>query len=189
MNNEIKFEYIKRLWYLQDGIIYSRHTGKPVSFAGKSGNGRRLQIIKISGKRHAVYIHEAVFTLFHDRPVAEGKEIHHKDGNYENNSPENLIELTRAQHQRVHAYQCNDPMRGIYLEKGTWCFHWIDNGCKRNRRFHGINEAMAFRDEIERPRRQELRALGLQCKRVGSGEKPRRLYAAKSYFSRSNANL
>lgn len=107
--------------------------------------------------------------LFHDRPIAEGKEIHHRDGNYENNAVSNLIELTRTQHKRIHKFQCDDPLRGIHLDQGAWKFQWMDdNGRYRARCFHSINEAMKFRAEIERPRRQELRALGLNCKRAGN---------------------
>ncbi|MFN1928926.1 HNH endonuclease [Escherichia coli] len=169
MNNELKFQHIKRLWYLKDGLIFTRWGNKPVAFSGKGKNPRRFAVIKVNGKNHSVYIHEAVFVLFHDRPIAKGKEIHHIDENYENNSPYNLIELTPKQHRRIHQYQCDDPLRGIYLDKGAWRFRWRDeNGRHRARQFHGINEAMAFRDEIEHPRRQELRALGLNCKRAGN---------------------
>ncbi|MCH4755785.1 HNH endonuclease [Escherichia coli] len=190
MNNQNKYEYAKQHWELRDGIVYSKRTGKPVSFSCKTGNGRRLQLIEINGKRHAVLVHEAVFALFHNRPIAEDKEIHHKDGNPENNAPENLIELTRKQHKRIHQFQCDDPMRGIYLYKGAWRFQWVENnGRLRNRCFHGINEAMAFRDEIEEPRRQELRTLGLNCRRVVSGEKSAAIRPSKIYFSRSNAIL
>ena len=168
MNNE-KFKYIKRMWYLKDGVIYSKKTGKPVAFSSKNGNGRRQQNIKIDGKRYSILIHEAIFMLFHDRPIAEWKEIHHRDGNYENNAPENLIELTPTQHQRIHKYQIDAPLRGIRLNQGAWQFMWReDNGHKRSRSFHGINEAIKFRAEIEEPRRQELRALGLNCKRAGN---------------------
>lgn len=190
MSNKIKFEHIKKLWYLKDGVIYTRYGNKPVSFSGKTGDGRRFQPIKVNGKQYPVLIYEALFMLFHDRPIAEGKELHHIDGNYENNAPANLIELTSKQHRRIHAYQTNAPMRGIYLNQGAWRFQWLDdNGRLRGRSFHGINEAMAFRDEIERPRRQELRALGLNCMRVVSGEKSRAITASKFYFSRSNAIL
>lgn len=190
MSNKIKFSYIKKNWELRDGVVYSKRTGKPKTFPDKTGNGRRFQRIKVNGKRYTVLIHEAVFVLFHDRAIADCKELHHVDGNYENNAPENLIELTRTQHKRIHQFQCDNPLRGIVLNKGAWRFQWQDdNGRQRQRRFQEINEAMAFRDEVERPRRQELRALGLNCRRVVSGEKPRRLYAARSYFSCSNAIL
>ncbi|MGO0383628.1 HNH endonuclease signature motif containing protein [Escherichia coli] len=169
MNNEIKFQHIKRMWYLKDGVIYTRYGDKPVAFASKDKGCHRFQCIKVNGKWHAVRIHEAVFMLFHDRPIAEGKEIHHRDGNPANNAIDNLIELTHKQHMRIHQYQCDDPLRGIYLDQGAWKFKWLDdNGRQRSCRFDGINEAMTFRAEIERPRRQELRALGLNCKRAGN---------------------
>lgn len=169
MNNELKFEYIKRNWELRDGIVYSRRTGKPISFSNKTGNGRHFQSVNIDGKYHAILLPEAVFMLFYDRAIAEGKEIHHVDNDPGNNAIINLAELTRKQHMRIHKYQANDPMRGIDLNHGAWQFRWLDDdGRQRSRAFHGINEAMAFRDEIERPRRQELRALGLNCKRAGN---------------------
>ncbi|BBA62692.1 HNH endonuclease signature motif containing protein [Escherichia coli] len=193
MNNKIKFEHIKKLWYLKDGVIYTRYGNKPVSFSSKNSKGRRFQQIEVNGKCYCVFIYEAIFILHHNRPIAEGKEIHHVDGDYENNAPENLIELTRTQHMRIHQYQCEDPMRGIDLYKGAWRFLWRDdNGKGRGRSFHGINDAMTFRATIEEPRRQELRALGLNCKRAGnvsSGEKSRAIIASKFYFSRSNTNL
>lgn len=169
MSNELKFKFIKRNWELRGGVVYSKRTGGPVVFAADDNHSRRYQAIKVNGKTYSVFIHEAVFVLFHDRAIAKGKEIHHIDGNYENNEPENLIELTPKQHMRIHQYQCDDPVRGIRLFRGAWRFRWYDdNGKRRCRSFDGINEAMAFRAEIERPRRQELRALGLQCKRAGN---------------------
>ncbi|HBE6653688.1 TPA: HNH endonuclease [Escherichia coli] len=169
MNNELKFHHIKRLWYLEGGAVYSKRTGKPKVFPSYNQIGGRHQSIKVNGKEYAVSIHEAIFMLYHNRPIAEGKHIHHIDGNERNNVISNLVELTPRQHRRIHAYQCDDPMRGIYLNQGTWIFQWVDNnGTHRTQRFQGINEAMGFRAEIEEPRRAELRALGLNCKRAGS---------------------
>lgn len=170
MNNELKFKFIKRNWELRGGVVYSKRTGKPKTFPNKAGNGRRFQSIKVNGKAFSVLIHEAVFMLHHNRAIAEGKEIHHIDGNYENNAPENLIEITRTQHMRIHQFQCDNPLRGIVLNQGAWCFQWQDdNGRRRRRRFQEINEAMTFRAEIEEPRRQELRLLGLNCRKISHG--------------------
>lgn len=170
MSNEFKFEYIKRNWELRDGVIYSKRTDEPVSFSDKDDSGRRFQKATINDKRCTVRIHEAIYMLYHDRPIAEGKEIHHIDGDYENNAVDNLVELTRQQHKRIHQYQVNAPMRGIYLIKGSWRLQWYDdNGRQHGRAFHSINEAMTFRDEIEHPRRQELRALGLNCRKISRG--------------------
>lgn len=169
MSNKIKFEHIKKLWYLKDGVIYTRWGNKPKTFPSKN-RGRRFQMIEVNGKHYTVHIYEAIFVLHHNRPIAEGKEIHHIDGNYENNAIENLIELTPKQHRRIHRYQCDDPLRGIDLYKGAWRFRWQDDkGRFRGRNFHSIDDAMAFRAEIERPRRQELRALGLNCKKEHRG--------------------
>ncbi|MCZ0520477.1 HNH endonuclease [Escherichia coli] len=170
MRNKIKFDHIKRLWFLKDGVIFTRWGNKPVSFSCKSRGGRRYTNINVNEKLHKVYIHEAIFMLHHERAIAEDKEIHHIDGNYENNAISNLVELTRAQHTRIHKFQCDDPMRGIYLHEGAWQFRWYEeSGRQRSRNFHSINEAMTFRAEIERPRRQELRALGLNCKKEYRG--------------------
>ncbi|WP_215263078.1 HNH endonuclease [Escherichia coli] len=170
MNNKIKFQHIKRLWYSKDGVVFTRYGNKPVAFSGKDKTGRRYTMIRVNGKQYIIRIHEAVFMLHHDRAIAEGKEVHHVDGNYENNAPENLIELTPKQHKRIHAFQCDDPLRGIFLASGAWQFRWRnDNGRRRARHFHSINEAMTFRDEIEEPRRQELRALGLNCRKISHG--------------------
>ncbi|MED9600787.1 HNH endonuclease [Escherichia coli] len=189
MNKE-KFKYIKSHWELRDGIVYSKQTGKPKTFSSINASGHRLQVIKVNDKKYSVYIHEAIFMLFHDRSIAEGREVHHRDGNPENNAIDNLIELTPKHHKRIHQYQIDDPMRGIDLYHGAWRFQWFDDDeRKRGRSFHTINEAMNFRAEIEEPRRQELRALGLNCKRVSSGEKSRATKAMRFYFSRRSINL
>ncbi|ELS5869637.1 HNH endonuclease [Escherichia coli] len=159
-----KFHYIVKNWYLQDGIVYSRHTRKPVATTVTRNNHLELKICSsVSGSSH-VFLHQAVFMLYHNRPVGDGLVIHHIDGNPLNNHPSNLVELTQKQHHRIHAYQCDDPLRGIYLHKGSWRFRWIDDsGHRCEKYFREINDAMKFREEIEAPRRAELRALGLDC--------------------------
>ncbi|EOR6343594.1 HNH endonuclease [Escherichia coli] len=170
MSNKIKFAYIKKYWELRDGVVYSKRTNKPVSFSSKTSNGRHFQTFNVDDRQYHVCIHEAVFMLYHNRPIVNGNEIHHIDGDFNNNVVGNLIELTPVQHKRIHKYQLDAPMRGICLYRGTWRFHWIDdNRIHRSRCFSGINEAMTFRARIEEPRRAELRAMGLNCKRSGSG--------------------
>ena len=169
MNNELKFQHVKRLWYLKGGVIKTRHGNRAIKFR-PNNKGYLIADTESAGKRLYITQHEAVFMLFYDRPIAEGKEIHHIDGNYENNAIDNLVELTRTQHKRIHAYQCNDPMRGVSLDQGAWRFQWMcDDGKHTSRSFHSIDDAMTFRAEIEEPRRQELRALGLNCKKEYRG--------------------
>ncbi|EPU9834241.1 HNH endonuclease [Escherichia coli] len=167
--NQIKAEYILSHWQLRDGVVYSKITNKPVAFATKDKDGRHNQTIRINGKEYKAFIHEAVFILFHRRAIDEGMVIHHVDHDFTNNAINNLVELTPRQHSRIHAFACNDPLRGICLRCGAWVFRWYDdNGVKHVRHFHGIDDAMNFRAEIEAPRRAELRALGLNCKRSGN---------------------
>lgn len=169
INNKSKAEYILSHWRLRDGVVYSKITDKPLTFISKNRNGHRFQGVKINGKTTAISIHEAVFVLFHRRPVTEGKQLHHIDQNPQNNTPANLIELSPSQHKHIHFFMNNDPLRGIRPNHGAWRYQWNDNdGVHRARSFHGINEAMTFRDQIEAPRRAELRALGLNCKRCGN---------------------
>ena len=159
-----KFHYVIDHWFLQDGRVCSKITGKELSFSSMNASGHRRQCVQIGKLRPTIYEHEAVYMLHHNRPIIEGNVLHHIDGNPLNNHPSNLIELTRLQHQRIHAYQCDDPMRGIALHGGSWRFRWYDDsGHRCGKDFHEINDAMLFRAEIEEPRRAELRALGLNC--------------------------
>ncbi|HBD5487621.1 TPA: HNH endonuclease [Escherichia coli] len=164
MTRSEKFQYVIKHWFLQDGRVCSKITGKEISFSGMNASGHRRQGVQIGELRPVIYEHEAVYMLHHNRPIIEGMVIHHIDGNKLNNTPENLVELTHLQHHRIHAYQCDDPLRGIDLHKGVWRFRWRDDdGHRRSKYFHEINDAMLFRAEIEEPRRAELRALGLDC--------------------------
>ena len=159
-----KFEYIATHWFLKDGIVCSLQTGDPISsFINETGH--LLVSLALKGRRcSTVKLHQAAFMLYHNRPIGEGMIIHHIDGNPLNNHPSNLVELTHSQHRRIHAFQCDDPMLGISLAGNAWRYQWRDdNGRPHTRHFHGINEAMKFRAEIEEPYRAELRALGLDC--------------------------
>lgn len=165
MTRQEQFEYIINHWYLKDGVIYSHYTQKPVSFSHVN-NGHHYKNIRIKGEETTIYVHQAAYMLHHSKPIGEDTHIHHIDGNPLNNYPTNLIELTPLQHRRLHTYQSNDPMRGIRLRRGRtlWEFRWHDdNGRQCSKYFHGINEAMKFRAEIEESYREELRALGLDC--------------------------
>jgi hypothetical protein len=39
------------------------------------------------------------------RPLEKGEEVHHIDGDRRNNSPENLVLMTREEHYRLHKHQ------------------------------------------------------------------------------------
>ncbi|HGX8905950.1 TPA: HNH endonuclease signature motif containing protein [Escherichia coli] len=163
MTRQELFEYVTKNWYLKDGIVYSHYTGRPISFE-VNHNGHLRHHVNSGLLKGCIRIHQAVYMLHYNKPIGEGMQIHHIDGNPLNNDPSNLIELTPKQHRRIHVYQSNDQMRGIRLYRGVWQFRWCDdNGRRCSKTFHGINEAMKFRAEIEEPYRAELRALGLDC--------------------------
>lgn len=165
MTRQEQFEYVKSHWYLRDGIVCSLKTGKPISFPCTNRNKYYFTNVRYKGtKNNNIRLHHAVYMLYHNRPIGERMEIHHIDRNPLNNLPSNLVELTPSQHRRIHYYQCDDPMRGIFLRYGAWVFQWFDADKRlHSKSFHGINEAMKFRAEVEEPYRAELRALGLDC--------------------------
>ena len=138
MTNLEKFEYVVNHWFLKDGVVYAYKTQKPVIFYGDNGIGHRYNNINYykKGARAAVYIHQAVYMLHHNRPIGEGMVIHHIDGDRLNNHPANLIELTRKQHQHIHAYQCDNPLRGISLHNNRlWEFSWYDDNGRHGKHF------------------------------------------------------
>ncbi len=48
-------------------------------------------------------IHDVVWEIANKRKVPEGYVVHHADGNHRNNSPSNLVLMTRGEHARLHA--------------------------------------------------------------------------------------
>lgn len=60
MNNEIKFQHIKRLWYLEDGVIKTRHGNRAIKFK-PDYKGYLTTDTASDGKRLKITQHEAVF--------------------------------------------------------------------------------------------------------------------------------
>ncbi|EKO5039092.1 HNH endonuclease [Escherichia coli] len=105
MNNEIKFHHIKQLWYLKDGVVYSKRTGKALAFSTVNESGRRSQIITRNGEKSLnIQVHQAVWMLSNNQSIPEGFVIHHLDLDFTNNAPENLILLSKRAHQFYHCY-------------------------------------------------------------------------------------
>ncbi|MBQ9685233.1 MAG: HNH endonuclease [Oscillospiraceae bacterium] len=51
------------------------------------------------------------------RPLTSNEEVHHIDGNHNNNSPENLQVLTANEHARIHAAQKERNSNGRFVKK------------------------------------------------------------------------
>ena len=59
--------------------------------------------------RHDVRLHRAVWE-YYNGPIPEGYDVHHKDGNAENNDISNLEVISTTEHAKLHAEQHrNDP--------------------------------------------------------------------------------
>ena len=63
--------------------------------------------------KEMVTVHQGRFVYEHQleavkklgRPIEEGKEIHHIDGDTQNNSHDNLLEVTRKEHKEIHSQE------------------------------------------------------------------------------------
>lgn len=89
----------------EDGIVYSKYTGKlkPIKPFGTNGYNRVL--LTIDKKRKHYLVHRIVAEVF--LPKIYGKDIvNHKDGNKQNNSIENLEWCTSSENL-LHSYKKN----------------------------------------------------------------------------------
>ena len=75
----------------------------------------RKVMFTFEAKRHAIYAHRIVWMTANARPIPEGMEINHKDGNKRNNHPANL-ELVTHSENTLHSFrelaQKSKPQRG-----------------------------------------------------------------------------
>lgn len=98
---ELELAFDKNLYYCtRDGKIISTFTGKPRkprlktkgSDAGYSDLG-----LTIFDNYITLYVHQVVFCFFNRGVDMSGKEVNHKDGNKQNNDPDNLELVTNLQ--------------------------------------------------------------------------------------------
>ena len=69
-------------------------------------------------------LHREVYEKYHGR-IPEGYVIHHLDGNKTNNTPENLIALTKNDHTRLHQKgkrKTDSHKRSLSFNSSTTCF-------------------------------------------------------------------
>lgn len=79
------------------------------SFGGKKGplktwansNGYQKFVDPRTGR--AEYTHRRVAEKMVGGKIFPGYEVHHKDGNKNNNRPSNLTVLSKAEHRRIHS--------------------------------------------------------------------------------------
>jgi hypothetical protein len=73
-----------------------------------------------------VYEHRLVAEEILDRPLKEGEEVHHLDGNKTNNSPDNILVLSGPMHAKLHTWLNKNTIipKESYLER-------MNKGCIR----------------------------------------------------------
>lgn len=76
-----------------NGITYTRRPGKKYYKTNRWDKQRK--------KYYAEALHQAVWKL-HRGPVPAGCDIHHKDGDYNNNDIGNLEPISRSDHAKLH---------------------------------------------------------------------------------------
>jgi len=87
------------------GRVASRkHGGWRVLRPGKNGDGYRLVGLCSNGVQQSKTVHQLVAEAFISMRPSEIHEVNHKDGNRENNKPENLEWVTRSGNQ-IHRYR------------------------------------------------------------------------------------
>lgn len=68
-----------------------------VNIARYRGTGTKTYV-----KENGRHQHRVVAELKLGRPLVRGEIVHHIDGNKKNNTPENLMVMTQADHMRLH---------------------------------------------------------------------------------------
>ncbi|WP_224695974.1 HNH endonuclease [Escherichia coli] len=114
---QLKYEYVIKNWELRGGIVYSKHTGKPIIFSLNKTNKRlcRSSVIPNAQRQETgikgilIWRHEAVWMLHHNKPIPDGCfAIHHIDNNKLNDVPDNLILLSTRLHCLYHHFNKGD---------------------------------------------------------------------------------
>lgn len=75
------------------GVFYTRRPGKKYFKAWRYDAS--------IGRSFADSLHRAIWK-HHYGPIPDGHDVHHIDGDYNNNVPENLAIITRSEHAKLH---------------------------------------------------------------------------------------
>ena len=63
--------------------------------------------------RKWVWLHRFIAQIFYGKPIPTGHEVHHIDKNKLNNSPNNLMVISKEEHRRIHSYDRSKLKDGI----------------------------------------------------------------------------
>ena len=79
-------------------LMPSEEQARRGTFSGESRRRSGVGYVKL----HQRHEHRVIAEKLVGRPLLSSEVVHHKDGNKQNNHPDNLEVLTRAEHLRVH---------------------------------------------------------------------------------------
>lgn len=101
--------------YPHEGVIYSKFNDRFIGYRDearieKCGRKSTYAQVRLVGREHTIFGTMAhIIWLFVFGSVPKGYDIHHRDGNSENDSISNLVMLTVKEHRRIHqAMRCGE---------------------------------------------------------------------------------
>ena len=132
-----------------DGNVFSFISNKILK---QADTGRGYKFVKIDQKNR--YVHKLVAEAFLPKPVGrenENLEIDHIDRNASNNNVENLRWVSRSENLLNRGVFKNNKLGITNLCKinGRYSFCKIIRGKRRQKWFHTLEEAIAFKEEHE----------------------------------------
>lgn len=87
-----------------------------------NGTGYKFVFLCKDGEKHRVYIHRIVAKVFCSRPNDTYTEIHHIDGNRNNNASYNLEWTDKTEHRRIHKQKAVEQLDPVTEEViNTYC--------------------------------------------------------------------
>lgn len=103
MNKRDLLEFVKKGPYLIDideGIIYNSRGHELSTYA--NDDGHLFVRIYWNGKRKAIAVHRLVWMAATKSTIPEKFQVHHRDGDTENNSFTNLMCVHEMDHRKFH---------------------------------------------------------------------------------------
>lgn len=164
-------EYLGVTSVTKDGRVFTKNGERKPSLRGRSKNNpskqEKLEIqfhnpekcksdSKDSSRKVHIYLHHIVFAWFNNE-VPYGKEIHHKDMNYLNNSLDNLVAMDPKEHRALHAaarvatreVKCRLNVPRTYYETKLKKFMELYKEAKANNDMEKANQARSAADHTK----------------------------------------
>lgn len=140
-----------------NGITFRKDKNTGYYLSGKAINGKR--------KRLHVYVWE-----LHNGKVKEGFQIHHIDHNKYNNEIENLAELSKEEHSKLHAEELTDEQRAKKAE------NVVKNAIPKAKEWHGSEEGRKWHSEHAKDAFSHRDVLKYQCTFCGKEFETKNIY-------------